>query len=631
MRFLYLFYAWLGLIACHQVQARPANDLTKGANVLIRSEETVFTVNSVSSSTTYFKTTIAILNENGSDRAKLYVPYDKLKKVDYINATSYDSFGKKIKSLRKSDIVDVSAVSDGNLFQDNRVKIADLTHSVYPYTVEFEYQVTSGNMLFYPLWMPLDEENLAVEKSTFRVLSPLGMPLRYLEKNLPVPLKKEKTATHEVYTWQVQDLAPVEQEPFGPMFSELVPFVRTAPGTFEVEGYQGSMQNWKDYGLWVGKLNSGRDVLPEATRQKLQSMVAGAKTSEEKVRKIYSYLQGNTRYVSIQLGIGGWQPFEASFVDGKGYGDCKALTNYTQAMLKAVGINSYQALIRAGDGASDILTEFPSQQFNHVVLCVPLERDSLWLECTNQNQAAGYAGSFTGNRHALLITPEGGKLVKTPMYGASDNTQIRSISVQLDEKGNGTASVRTVFSGEQSEARSIALHNVKPDEQKKWLYEHVEVPAFDINSYTWKEQKDAVPSVTEDLELRLRQYATVSGKRLFLKPNLMNKWTYSPVAKEKRLTDVVMRGMAFKDVDTVSFQLPAGFALEFQPQDMDLRTAFGQYKTTIKVDGQQVTYIRSLQMPIGRFKPETYAQLVEFMNKLVSADNQQLVFVKNIP
>lgn len=631
MRFLYLFYAWFSLFTCFQVQARPADDIFKGANVLIRFEETVFTVNSVSSSTMLFTTTITVLNENGNDRAKLYVPYDKLSKVDYLNATSYDAFGKKIKALRKSDIVDVSAVSDGNLFQDSRVKIADLKHSVYPYTVEFEYQITSSNMLFYPVWMPLDDENVAVEKSIFRVLSPLGMPLRYLEKNVPMPLKKEKTATHDVYTWRAQNLAPVEREPFGPLFSELVPLVRTAPVAFEVEGYQGNMQSWKDYGLWVGKLNSGRDVLPEATSQKLQSMVAGAKTSEEKVRKVYDYLQANTRYVSIQLGIGGWQPFEASFVDGKGYGDCKALTNYTQAMLKAIGISSHQALIRAGDDASDILTEFPSQQFNHVVLCVPLERDSLWLECTSQDKAAGYAGSFTGNRHALLITPDGGKLVKTPTYGASNNTQIRSINVLLDELGNGTARVRTVFGGEQSEMRSAALHNAKPDEQKKWLYNQVKLPAFDINSYTWKEQKDALPSVTEDLELRLRQYATLSGKRLFLKPNLMNKWTYSPAAKEKRLTEVIMNGMAFKDVDTVSFELPAGFTLEFQPQDMNVSTAFGEYKTTTKVEGQQVTYIRSLQMPKGRFKPETYTQLVEFLNKLVSADNQQLVFVKNIP
>lgn len=613
-------------IASHSVQAV---DLTKGANAIIRSEETVFTVNSIGSGTTRFKTSITILNQNGNHHAKLYVPYDKLSKVDNMTGTSYDQSGKKIKSLKNKDIIDVSAVSDFSLYEDNRVKVANLTHTVYPYTVEFEYQVTTRNMMFYPLWRPQSEEDLSVEKATLRVEVPAGTKLRYRENNLHEKVKQESTPTHEVYLWQVNNLIPVEQEPYGPSLAELVPEVRTAPSDFEVEGYQGSLETWKSYGQWFNQLNTGRDVLPEATKQKLQELVAGAASSEEKAKKVYDYLQSKTRYVSIQLGIGGWQPFEASFVDSKGYGDCKALTNYTQSMLKAVGVDSYQALIYAGDGASDIITDFPSSQFNHVILCVPLPKDTLWLECTSQTTAAGYSGSFTGGRHALLVTPDGGKLVKTQFYKAVDNAQKRNIKVLLDETGNGKATITTVYTGEQQEARSEVAHSLKPEEQKKWLYKQVKVPSYEILNFAFKEQKMRLPVVTEELELSLRQCATISGKRMFLSPNLMSKWTYVPPRPEQRKTAVV-RQMAFFDSDSVIFELPVGYTLEYQPQDVVHKSEFGEYTASVKVDGQQVTYTRTMQMNDGRFSPESYAMLVEFLNNIVKADGDKMVFVKNI-
>ncbi|QCR24443.1 DUF3857 domain-containing protein [Pontibacter sp. SGAir0037] len=603
-------------------------DLEKGANVIV-SEETTFTVNSISSGTTLVKTTITILNDNGKRRAKLYVPYDKLSKVDFIKGTSYDRFGKKIKTLKKSDIVDVSSINDFSLFEDNRVKIADLTHTSYPYVVEYEYQTTSNNMLFYPTWAPQDDDKLAVKDASFKVLMPKGMNLRYQEYNLQEKVKQESTPTHEVYVWKVNNLAAVELEPYGPYFSEVIPMVRTAPNDFEVQGYRGNMETWEAYGKWINKLNEGRGVLPEATKKKLQDMVAKAQDPAEKVKIVYNYLQQNTRYISIQLGIGGWQPFEASFVDAKGYGDCKALTNYTQSMLQAIGIESHHALIRAGDNIPNIQADFPSSQFNHVILCVPMKADTLWLECTSQNASAGYMGSSTGNRNALLITPTGGKIVKTPDYKAPDNLQKRSIAVSLDEKGNGLARITTLYAGEQQESYDGMMNHLKPEDQKKWLYNNIKMPSFEIASFAFNQTKDRIPTVTEKLELNLRQCATLSGKRMFVTLNLMNRWESAPRQVEKRQYEVV-RGMSFFDIDTVEYQIPVGYTLEYQPQEVVHTSQFGEYKAKVQVDGQKLVYIRSLQMHKGRYNRDTYPAMVEFINNIVKADGQQAVFVKNI-
>lgn len=626
----YTFLLAVCLVFAYQAQALPYNtDLLKGANAIVDLEETVFTVNSLSKGTTRVKTVITILNEGGKGHAKLYVPHDKLNKVDFIKGTSYDRNGKKIKSLKSSDIKDVSAGSADYEVLDNRVMIADLSHSVYPYKVEFEYQTTSSNMLFYPNWLPLGSSKTSVAKATFQVLMPRGMKLRYRESNLPQKVKQETTATHDVYYWEISNLTPIDSEPYGPDMLEILPMVRTAPSEFEVQGYKGNMETWESYGKWVSKLNEGRDVLPEATKKKLQAMVAGIDDPMEKINKVYSYLQSNTRYVSIQLGLGGWQPFEASFVDTKGYGDCKALTNYTQSMLQAVGIPSIYALVNGGSNERAVLTDFPSSQFNHVILCVPMKQDTLWLECTSQFESAGFSGSFTGDRHALLITPGGGKLVKTQAYTAKDNLQSRIATVKLDETGNGVAQVQTRYTGVEHESHRDIIHSMSPEEQRKWLYRNIDIPAFDLKSFAFDLKKGRMPEVNEKLELSLRQCVTLSGKRMFLTPNLMNRWSTLPQNTGKRQWDVV-RTTAYTNVDTVVYEMPAGYTLEFKPNDTSYTTEFGSYKASVQVEGREVRYVRTLQMHKGRFKPEVYPTMVEFMNNVYKADIQQVVFVKNV-
>src|SRR5574342_1196313 len=105
------------------------------------------------------------------------------------------------------------------------------------------------------------------------------------------------------------------------------------------------MNSWQDFGKFIYALKQGRDELPPEIKQKVHELTDGIADTKEKINVLYGYMQKNTRYVSIQLGIGGWQPFDAKYVAKKGYGDCKALSNYMYSILKEAGIKSYYAVI----------------------------------------------------------------------------------------------------------------------------------------------------------------------------------------------------------------------------------------------------------------------------------------------
>ncbi|MCH5689788.1 hypothetical protein LWM68_39520 [Niabella sp. W65] len=234
-------------------------------------------------------------------------------------------------------------------------------------------------------------------------------------------------------------------------------------------------------------------------------------------------MQDHTHYISIQLGIGGWQPLDATYVASKKYGDCKALSNYMVALLKEAGIKANNVLIKAGEGKTDILSDFPSNQFNHVVVCVPNGKDSIWLECTSQTVSPGYMGSFTGNREALLVSEGGSTIVHTPVYRKEDNLQIRHIKAAIDNNGKLTAKVSTTTSGLQQDDLHSLIHNSSPDEQKKRLQRIFTLSNYEVPAFTYLESREsALPSVNETLELVANDYASITGKRLFIRPNIVS-------------------------------------------------------------------------------------------------------------
>ncbi len=597
--------------------------LLVGANVVVREDKNYLDI--LNKGTGVFTTsyTMTILNESGSRYASYVVFYDKLSKVNYMRAKVYDKNGKYIRTLKKRDIKDYSAADGYSIYSDNRVKYAKLSHNEYPYTIAVEYRKTYKGLLFYRGWYPQSSRRMAVEKSEFTIRTPRNLPFRYKEINLEKASKP--TGNVGTQTWKIENLPAFKSE----SYRKQSPYPRLllAPNSFSIEGYAGNMKSWKDFGIWQSKLNAGRQEIAPATIQKLKNLTSELPTTEQKVKKVYEYLQQNTRYVSIQLGIGGWQTFSAQTVDEKGYGDCKALSNYTYSMLKALGIRSHYTLVRAGRGERPIQTDFPSSQFNHVILCVPNKKDTVWLECTSQRASFGYLGSFTGDRDVLLITEDGGKIVHTPIYNQSVNTLYRTAQVTLDAKGDAQASVHTTYQAIQAEAIARLMHR-KPDHQKKWLYDHLDIPNFEIEKFRLDLKKSKLPQATETLTLNIRKLASKSGKRLFLKPNLLNRSTYIPKRSKTRKSDIyVPSSVAYTDVDTIHFKIPEKYHAEYKPEPLTITSDFGKYEMKVSLDAGKITYVRKMTVKAGTFSKEKYAEMIRFYKKVRKADKEMIVLV----
>jgi hypothetical protein len=397
---------------------------------------------------------------------------------------------------------------------------------------------------------------------------------------------------------------------------------------FVLEDYQGSNASWKDFGKFVYDLKKDRDVLPDDIKQKVHQLTDGITGNKEKTRKLYEYMQQNTRYISVQLGVGGWQPFDAKYVGTKKYGDCKALSNFMYSLLKEAGIRSVYTVIRAGNDNEYLLADLPSSQFNHVILFVPDGKDTTWLECTSQTSAAGYLGRGTENRYAIAVDENGGSLVRTPKYGLKENLQLRKINAVLNEEATLNIQVRTQYFALQQDEINSLINNLSKDKVKEILHEQLDFATYDISRFEYKENKSSVPSIDESLNITVSNYATVTGKRLFINPNVMTR-THRKLSADEESKYELDLGWEYKDVDTVEINLPAGYATESMPSDVAISSKFGTYNCSVKLMGNRLLYYRSMEHYSGRFPAKDYGELVKFYETIYKADRNKVVLVKN--
>ncbi|MDB5196145.1 MAG: hypothetical protein JWP88_515 [Flaviaesturariibacter sp.] len=602
--------------------------LLKDANVVKRKDETRFEIINTHETILRKLYAITILNEAGLDEAQFVAGYDKLRKIQSIEGSLYDAKGVLLKRLKPKDIQDYSNVSDISIMEDNRVKVHNFNYKEFPFTVEYEVVIKSTTTYGLPVWAPVSAQHLSVENSMFSLVCPDDYTVRYKAFNYATEPVSTTASGKKIMVWKSANLAAITKPFASPNWYELTTSVHFAPSFFEMEDFKGNGASWQEFGKFQLALNQNRDKLPEPVLQKVKQLTDGITDDREKVKRLYEFLQQNTRYISIQLGIGGLQPFDAGYVAQKGYGDCKALSNYMYSLLKAAGIRSHHTLVNGGRAADDryMIEDLPSHQFNHMILCVPMAKDSIWLECTSQSDPAGYMGSFTGNRKVLLITEEGGKLVSTPRYGLKENLQVRSLKGKLDETGNLAMKVATSYRATQQDRIFSMITELSKDKLKEVLNEELELSSYEVNDFKYASKKEALPEVDETLDVTVNNYATITGKRLFIVPNVLNRSAVQLIDEERSFD--IQFSNEYRDVDSVEIELLDGYEIEALPQAVTLKTAYGSYKASYQVQKSKILYVREREQYAGRFPASEYKAVINFYNAIYKADRNRLVLVR---
>ncbi len=595
------------------------------ANATIRNESTIVDMQAVNEVNYTVKKAITILNKNGDNHARLVLFYDKNTAIKSIKGEVYNEFGKLIGKFSQGDFRDESAVQGFSLFEDSRLKHYLPAVNSYPYTIVYTYEIRFKQNLIIPDWEPKPADDVSVEKSTYSFICKPSDLFRIKVQNYDGKVDETANEKQKIMTWKVTDLPAIKGEPYSPNKEKYLTQIKIAPQQFSYFNYKGNYTNWEELGKWTyNNLLKGRDVISAGTVELIKDLIKNEKDDKAKAKRIYEYVQNKTRYISVQIGIGGFQPVTAAEVDRLGYGDCKGLVNYLQALLKVAEIESYYCVVEAGTEKISLDPTYASMnQGNHVILCLPLKGDTTWLECTSQTIPFGYLGDFTDDRYVLACTPDGGKLLKTPKLVDQKNLQIRNAEMTLSVDGNITGTVQTVFSGSQYEKNENIINKSSVD-QHKLLKEVYDIDNINFDQVKYIQQKEINPILTENLIIKIKNYGSVNGDRLFLPVNLFNIQRSIPEVKNRTMPVFINRG--YVHLDTVVYHIPENVVLTTELIEQSLQNEFGEYQIKTKLEGNKLSYIRKMKLNSGTFPAERYAVFSRFMADINNADHIRFVF-----
>ncbi|HEX8393880.1 MAG TPA: DUF3857 and transglutaminase domain-containing protein [Longimicrobium sp.] len=492
----------------------------------------------------------------------------------------------------------------------------------YSYTVETLEPVLPGDFL--AQWSV--HTGRPTLRSRYLLEIPSSVQPRILEHNLNFARRTRTAGGRTLYNWSTRDVAKVEPEPFMARDSNrlYMNILVTGPTT------------WADVARWYHGLSANRyEVTPEL-RARMAEVVRGARTREDSLRALHRWIAQDIRYVSLSLGIGGYQPRTPAQVLETQYGDCKDKATLFVALARSMGVKAYPVILSSGGG---VRRDMPSvEQFDHMIAAVERpEGGYTYLDLTAElipygEVSPGYQGEF-----GLVVKQDGtAEEITFPLNEPSANRSESLLAGELDAQGLFRGQWMQRATGSlQYELRSAFANPFTPKDREEFsraIAGRVFTGAV-TDSVRLFNGRDLTARPELSVWLSRGRAATRSGGDLILTLPMANGSMDAVLAEiaaapTPRRTDIDLNAV-MGPVQTLSefrVALPEGYRARL-PQGVRAESEFGSYVSEYVQEGQTLRVTRRFSGYRGTAPGSHLPALVAWFEAL-NRDDARLVVLE---
>lgn len=524
-------------------------------------------------SSRFQQTVLRLRNANLKDAVRVhrigYAPGREV--VEILAAERLRPTGEVLKASNISDDAPRGKVS--GMYLDRRFKTIVFDDMAAGDVVDIRYRVDSlGQNIFGSFFGDIEGLQGPLPKlgMMYSVIAPKSRPLYYGQVHARAPVSGEVDGASKL-TWAYERLDALDLEPYAPPYPELGAMVSVS-----------TYKTWSDLGRWYASLFSEQLELDTSAREAGKSAIRGAKTTQEKITRLYDYVVKNTRYVGIELGIHGWKPFKASEVHRRRYGDCKDKATLLAALLRDNGIDAAVTLVRTSDRGLLPEDHATMWAFNHAITYVPSE--NLFLDGTAEFSGSHELPYLDQGAMALIVHPDATtRLTTLPETKAEENLNSSSYTATLKRDGALELEGKEDFYGARA---SPMRQEFEEAEQRKTRLEKQLNQTFNgvhVRELSFSDLSNLEIPVEYRYKASIERYGVEESGRYIIPVALFQHQVASAYgALATRKTDLYSNH-PWATRNVVRYRLPPGATIELLPEGVSIDTSHVALAQTVKV------------------------------------------------
>lgn len=582
------------------------DSLKQGVCAVIRLDSTATECHSLKSMTTGHMLVVTVLNSEGADYGHFIEYTSEGSSLRQLKGTLYDASGEKRRTVGKGDLI--STEQSAEMADDYTTHYLELTSPTYPYTICWEWEVThSDGYISIPPFAPAHYVGVSLERGVYTLTTPKDYKYSFKGANTSIEPQVSLQKERKVSKWVMEGILPYRKDAFMPHPQSVLPHILFTPDEFIYHKTSGKASSWEEYGKWQWALLQGRDSLTREQKDMVHSITDTIPLRREKIKALYRHLGQSTRYVSIQLGLGGLQPMAAHKVLNYGIGDCKGLSNCLKAMLKECGIESNYVEVNTNNPVihPDLAS---ASQTNHVILKVPDPAGDLWLECTNTSYPPGYIHSNIAGHQALVYANGTAAIEKIPSYPDTMNRIISKVHIRIDQSGHSYIKVEEKYVNRCAEP-FLGMATLGIREKKSLIQGMLSIPSCTIDSISIKEIATQVPTVELSYTCSSPNWVQFNANRLFIPTTIFNQASVK-FNRTRKLDIEIPYGYVWENAMTIN--LANDYTIEAKAGDISISCSAGSLTHTTSLQGRTILSKTERSILSGRNPKEKVGEIKGF-------------------